>query len=1072
MTSDSDPWSSTASSDVRRAQRTLELAVRRRLINTTALLTALVEAGLDAESTPPGRQLEVAIERGLIHPTALARLERELSNSDPSRHKTDPFDQLPVEDWDRYELVDFIGRGGMGDVFKARDPRLGRWVAIKFLRRDDPKIIARFVREARIQSRVDHDGVCPVYEVGEVEGHPFIVMQYVAGGALPEVRNQLTLREKVQITADVADALHAAHRLDLVHRDVKPANIMVESTPNGAWRTFVVDFGIAREIDSHDVTQTGAVLGTPAFSAPEQLQGRTKEVDARSDIYSLGATLYWLLTGRAPFEGSYTEILSGHTEIDPTPPSHLESEISRDLDTVTLKCLEIDAGRRYESSFALAEDLRRIVADEPISARRAGFFYQLSKRARRHPVLTTGLVASVIALVGFFGLHLYGQWQEARRTTIAQALLEKATDIESFAQIVAMMPRHDTTAERDIVHRRMDEIRRETESIGELAQGPGRYALGRAHLILGEIDEAVDDLQTAWQSGYRSSAVASALGRALGRAYERELREARHIANPDLRATTERELAVTFRDRALELLRTANDTELEAPAFTEALISYYEGRLGPALEAARQAAETAPWHFQARRLEGDIRLAQATEFAGGGQVEAALDSLSQAGVAYEKTLEIARSDADSLTALCHRWLQEMDLRERHGASGDEAFEHAQNACREAREVAPGEPGPWETSALLLWRRGNSLNDRGMDPGPILEEAERAAKAAIGLNPGSADAHHALGGTLTVAALHAASRGEDPEALLDRAIEGLTTAVAIEPGNAVAIDDLGYAHDRRARYRLSVGRDPREDLGHALKSYQRALELSPNYANAHNNSGIALWRQAVWEHRTDADPEATLAAAERSFQAALELNPQYAYAWANLGMCRRTLGQTLLEHGKDPRPTLSQARDSLSKALDINPSIAYAHLELAAVEIVAIRAAHAVGEPTLTLLSAASTAVSQAIRTNPSSSAARQTSAEVHRWRAEEILSQGLSPRQEIARGLREIDRSLELNPRSWQAMVTAAALYEIEARFGTTATRRNGAVANALRDLEAAVEISPLAEHDAAPIRRKLEQLS
>jgi serine/threonine protein kinase len=204
---------------------------------------------------------------------------------------------FPVEHWDRYEFQKLLGQGGMGAVYKALDKRLGRTVALKFIRGSDEQMTQRFMQEARAQSRLDHTGICHVFEVGEVEGKAYIAMQFVDGESLDKAQPGMSLTQKVQVMRDVCLAMHHAHEKGVIHRDLKPSNIMVEKRPDGSLVPVVMDFGLAREAgEGHGLTESGAVMGTPAFMSPEQARGEARHLDRRSDVYSLGATLFDVLT--------------------------------------------------------------------------------------------------------------------------------------------------------------------------------------------------------------------------------------------------------------------------------------------------------------------------------------------------------------------------------------------------------------------------------------------------------------------------------------------------------------------------------------------------------------------------------------------------------------------------------------------------------------------------------------------------------------------------------------------------------------------------------------------------------
>jgi serine/threonine-protein kinase len=1072
------------------AERVLKIAVGRGILDRDAAESTLAEMREQlADGSLQEPTLRGFVDAGLIDDDTLAKLAREAEaqelideivvddttvNRDAPRTSepvgADPFERFPVTDWDRYEIEEFIGRGGMGDVYKAKDPRLGRYVALKFLRRDDPELVERFTREARAQARIDHDNVCPVYEVGEIDGHSYIAMQYVAGGSLKQIADLLSLRQKAQIMRSVADALHAAHLAGLIHRDIKPGNILVEHQPDEGWRPFVVDFGIARDLDSHDLTVTGMVLGTPAFCAPEQVRGETSRLDWRTDVYGLGATLYWFVTGRSPYEGGYPEIITGVTEREPEPPHRLNADIPIDLETIILKCLEKEPDRRYATAREVAEDLGRFLAGEPIQARRASLIYKASKKIRKHKVLTAVALAALVVMAVLVVMSIRTEIEGRRRAAVAQHFVEQAKEIESMARVAAMMPLHDRSLERQSILDRMETIRGEMAEVGEIASGPGHYALGRGHLTLQNLDDAERHLRLAVADGYSSPGVSYSLGLVLGQLFERELRLARRHTDAELRATRVAQIETTLRDEALAHLRSSSDLRLEAPAYVEGLIAFYGGDLETALAKSEEAYAAAEWLYEAKKLGGDIHLEMGTALAQEGEYERALQAFARAGEAYEEAADIARSDPAIHEGDCGRWTLVMELEGRRGVTAHDAFDRAVEACDRAVAIDPDRADVHERLARLYWQRADLANDRGDDPVPYLENAVAAAERAIAIDPESAVAHATLGGALIVAAQHHDGQGRDPRPDLEGAVTSLQRAVELDPASVLSHDDLGYAWERTAKYEMSIGLDPRASLERALEAFQRASELEPAYANAFNNAGIARWRRAVYEHRTGSSPFSTLAAAIGAFDAAIDRNPNYHYAFANRGLAWRTLAQVELDAGRDPSDAVDAARSDLARALELNPHISFAYPELVAAEIIAGRWALQNGRSPADRYRAAGQAADRAMEVNPENSVAYQSAAEVRRWRADWFLTMGESVVAEVRSGRALVRESLARNPGSANAMITDAGLLAIlaEAEPG----RRPELDRQARSRLAEALRLNPLIGRKIEPIEVRLDSLA
>ena len=288
-----------------------------------------------------------------------------------------------------YELLEEVGRGGQGVVFRARQKSLNRTVALKVISLGQwasKAHVKRFRREAEAAASLDHPSIVPIHEVGERDGSCYFSMQFIEGGQLDEVvrRTPMAIRQAAELIAKVARTVHYAHEHGILHRDIKPGNILLDK--NG--EPHLTDFGLARWLDTQSsVTRTIDVLGTPSYMAPEQAAGDNAKLTSATDVYGLGAVLYQLLTGHPPFAGGTTyETIQLLLDTEPRPPRSLNPKIDRDLSTICLKCLEKDPQRRYSSALALAEDLEHWLKHEPILAPSpVDFSHAARKWVRRNP---------------------------------------------------------------------------------------------------------------------------------------------------------------------------------------------------------------------------------------------------------------------------------------------------------------------------------------------------------------------------------------------------------------------------------------------------------------------------------------------------------------------------------------------------------------------------------------------------------------------------------------------------------------------------------------------------------------
>jgi serine/threonine-protein kinase len=901
---------------------------------------------------------------------------------------------LPLQDWERYQIVEFLGAGAMGTVYKARDPRLNRFVALKFIRDNTVggELAQRFYREARSQAGIEHEYVCKIYEVGEVEGRPYIAMQYIDGETLNLARNKMTLPQKVKAIREAAEALHAAHRYGMIHRDVKPGNIMVEPTPEGGFRPYVLDFGLADLVQTTGGLLAPGLEGTPAYMSPEQARGEMQLLDRRTDVYSLGATLYDLLAGQPPFgKGPNDEILLSLLVAEPKPLRDLKHGVPADLDAVVMKCLEKDPADRYESAKALADDLMRYLDGEAVMARRSSLVYRLQKKAQKNKILVATLVVAALAIIVLSTIFIRARVQAAEQARLAQQSGQKIKEIEIFMRYAYALPLHDTSVEKAVIRARMASISQDMARLDGEAAAMAHYALGRGHLALQEYEKALEYLKLAHAGGLRTPAVEYALGRTLGEIYNKQFKEVLRRSGKRMlqaKAKIDKDLL----EPALHHLRQSGGEHGESRPLAEGLLAYYSQQYEEALKKGQDALTAEPWLYEAKKLQADVYYAYGRRKQNSGQYQEARSDYRRAAELYHGAAEMARSDSSIHSAEADTWVQIMELDKTQGLSPKEAYERALEAC-----------------------------DRAI---VSFSENDSAVRKKVW--------------AMTRWAEYLSTHGQDPRSMAQQAIETAQRAYAMNPNNAFPHDQIGLAYQLIANYENDHGLDSTESEKKAIEAFSKSIEINRNFAWALNDYGVLFATKAEWLGARGQDYRNEMEQAIEKLNAAIEADPDYHVAYSNLAHSQQLMATYEIEHGRSPDEWIDKAIETSTRSLQVNPNYYQTYRNLASV--FALRAKYELSfgrtAPAAAALAKAHEALNQAIKANPEDAETHRVLAAVYELEAETQSAQKQDPQELLSRGLQAIQKSILISPNDSDSLLLHVQLLLLQAdelaRAGTS----------------------------------------
>jgi serine/threonine-protein kinase len=731
-----------------------------------------------------------------------------------------------------WQIKKLIDSGGMSIVYlvERNDDQLKQQAALKIIPNGlaNKSMIDRFVRERQILSDLHHPNIAQLYDAGVTDqGLPWFVMEYIQGEDIITYakNNQLNIDQRIYLIKQVCNALAYAHAHNVVHRDIKPNNLMVDHDKN----IKLLDFGIASSKEQQSLTMTGAIIGTPGYMSPEQAKGLSSEIDTRSDIFSLGVLLYKLIKHDMPFQAESISEIS--YKIIHNEPILLGSQIPIELQAITFKCLEKKVENRYSSIKHLQKDLDAYLNGDVVSARKVNFIGRFLKKIKKHPVYSTFIFAAFISTILGISYGIYQSFESIRKLQVSEKYLAKTQELKAKIRRSHMMPLHDIESDYLVVEKEIKKLREEIENSDIDHSGLSYFALGEAYFNMKGFTKALEYFQKAEKKGWQSNELYSGLGFTLLARWTKEKKKANAIVDKDEKKIFLDKLKAESFTPAIAYLKKAKEGASDVN-FLAARLAYVEKDYDKALEYADKEISINPWHYEALRLASEIYLFKFKSVGRKKGYDVATKYLDLSNEKLEQSINIGRSDPYNYTSRCTN--SSIDVQIQMMLKLEEpllkAFDKGVEYCRGALKLKPHAHSPWSSLNILYTTKARLLESQNKPTNELYLQALAITNEGLQVNPQDFYLLSYKIKPLIKLADFAIDQGEDPNDYYQQAMQSANLAIAINPDHANIWTELAKLHNKQADNLLVLQQNYSEAEKHyfqAIESFKKNRSIDPS-----------------------------------------------------------------------------------------------------------------------------------------------------------------------------------------------------------------------------------------------------